>query len=167
MRSDFTILAIDDDANYLMLIEHAWRSTGVNNPFQCATRVDQAFQYLEGEGEYSDRNRFPYPGLITLDLKMPRVDGFSVLQRLKSNPEWADIRSVVLTGSASPGDIKKAYLLGACAYHVKPDAYEDLAKLLRTMFDYWQTTEMARDVIPYKHIEPGFRSQEGQKIAQR
>ncbi len=144
MRSDLTILAIDDDANYLMLIEHAWFSTGINNPFQCVTSGHKAIEYLTGGGEYSDRSRFPVPGLITLDLTMPDGDGFSVLQRLKSNPEWAGIRCVILTGSANPDDIEQAYLLGACAYHVKPDKYDGLAKLLKTMFDYWLTSEVAR-----------------------
>ena len=144
MRSDLAILAVDDDANYLMLIEHAWRSTGINNPFQCVTTGDKAIEYLTAAGEYSDRSRFPVPGLITLDLTMPHGDGFSVLQRLKRNPAWAGIRCVILTGSAHPDNIEQAYLLGACAYHVKPDAYGSLAKLLKTMFDYWLTSEVAR-----------------------
>ena len=133
MRADFAVLAVDDDSNYLMLIEHAWRSIGTNNnAFQTATSGDAAIDYLKGEGEYSDRNRFPDPGLITLDLKMPQGDGFSVLERLKSNPGWATIRTVVLTGSVQPDDIKKAYLLGACAYHAKPNTYEDLAKFVES-----------------------------------
>ena len=142
MRSDFTVLAIDDDANYLLLIEQAWRSTGCDNSFQCATSGEKAIEYLKGLGEYSDRSRFPVPGLITLDLRMDHGDGFWLLQRLKTNPEWTGIRRVVLSGSAYPADIRMAYQLGACAYHLKPDAYEDLVKLLKTVFDYWQTSEV-------------------------
>jgi len=120
----------------------------------------------EGEGEYSDRSRYPVPGLITLDLTMPHGDGFSLLQRLKSNPEWAGIRAVVLTGSAYPEDIQKAYQLGACAYHVKPGAYEDLEKLLKTMFDYWLTSEVARAVIAGEQVKTDIRPQPGQKSDQ-
>jgi len=138
----FTILAIDDDSNYLMLLEHVWRSTGTNNRIQCVGGGDKAVDYLKGEGEYSDRSRFPYPGLITLDLKMPHGDGFSVLQHLKSRPERQVVPTAILTGSAEPDDVKKAYLLGASCYHVKPNAYGDLGKLLKMILDYWLTCEV-------------------------
>jgi len=157
MRPGFAVLAVDDDSNYLMLIEHAWLSIGTTNKvFQSATSGDEAIEYLKGEGEYSDRNRFPDPGLIMLDLRMPQGDGFSVLERLKSKPEWATIRTVVLTGSAQPDDIRKAYLLGACAYHVKPNTYEDLAKLLKAMFDYWPSCEIPQADIVARQPKTNF-----------
>lgn len=153
VRSDLTVLAIDDDANYLMLIEHAWSSSGINSPLHCATSGDKAIEYLKGEGEYSDRSRFPIPGLIMMDLRMDHGDGFSVLHRLKSNPEWMGIRRVVLTGSSYPEDIRKSYQLGACAYHVKPDAHQALVKLLKTMFEYWLTSEVAPSGIADEQIK--------------
>jgi two-component system response regulator len=118
---------------------------------QSATSGGKAIEYLRGEGEYFDRSRFPVPGLIMTDLRMADGDGFWLLQRLKSNPEWMDIRRVVLTGSSYPGDIKKAHELGACAYHLKPGANEDLVKLLKTMFDYWLTSEVAPSLLISAH----------------
>src|SRR2546425_5556896 len=113
----FTILVIDDDPNDQMLIGHAWHSTGSTSPIQSVSGGDEAIAYLKGEGKYSDRFRFPYPALITLDLKMSRGDGLSVLAHLKSRPEWKVIPTAILTSSSDEDDIKKAYMLGASSYH--------------------------------------------------
>jgi len=70
-----------------------------------------------GEGRYADRERFAYPTFIMTDLKMPRVDGFGVLEFLKKNPEWRVIPAVMLSASRDTDDIKKSYALGASSYH--------------------------------------------------
>jgi CheY-like chemotaxis protein len=73
---------------------------------------------------------------------MPAEDGFSVLAHLKRNPEWAIIPTVILSGSRDLDDIKKAYMLGASSYHVKPDTLDALRKQLRVLHDYWMTCEV-------------------------
>ncbi len=80
------ILLIEDDRNDQLLIEHAFRSIGVEMPIRIVDNGQQALDYLNGDGKYQDRERFPFPTTIITDLKMPKLDGFGVLERLKDNP---------------------------------------------------------------------------------
>jgi CheY-like chemotaxis protein len=75
-------------------------------------------------------------------LKMPQGDGFTVLDYLKKNPEWAVIPTVVLSASDDLDDIKKSYILGASSYHVKPTSLDGLRKLTRILFEYWKECEV-------------------------
>ena len=137
-----TMLVVDDDPNDLFLIESAFRTIGVKDAVHTVSGGQDAIDYMMGTGKYSDRSQFAYPTFITIDLKMPGVDGFSVLEHLKKNPEWAIIPTVVLSASNDLDDIKKAYMLGASSYHVKPGALDDLRQLLKVLHDYWMTCEI-------------------------
>jgi CheY-like chemotaxis protein len=138
----FTILIVEDDPNDQLLIERAFRNVGVTAPIQVLNNGAEAIAYLNGDGKFADRAKFQYPTFIMTDLKMPVMDGFAVLQNLKNNPLWAVIPTVVLSASADLDDIKKAYLLGASSYHVKPANSEDLRKQLKLLYDYWMTCEI-------------------------
>jgi PAS domain S-box-containing protein len=135
-------MVVDDDPNDLMLIEMAFRAIGVKDPIHTINGGLEAIAYMMGKGKYSDRSVYAYPTFITTDLKMPGADGFAVLEHLKNNPEWAVIPTVVLTGSADLDDIKKAYMLGASSYHVKPSAPDGLRKVLLALNNYWLTCEV-------------------------
>lgn len=137
-----TILIVDDDPNDLLFIEAAFRASGVDAPIQKISDGEDAIAYMMGEGKYSDRDTYAYPTFITIDLKMPKADGFSVLQHLKKNPEWAVIPTVILSSSRDLDDIKKAYMLGASSYHVKPNTQEALQAQIKVLHDYWMTCEV-------------------------
>ena len=137
-----TIMIVDDDPNDLFLIERAFRRIGVTEPIQTVNGGREAIAYMMGEGKYADRKKYVYPTFICTDLKMPDMDGFSVLEHLKKNPEWSVIPTVVLTSSCDPDDIKKAYMLGASSYHVKPGSAEALRAQLKVLNDYWMTCEV-------------------------
>src|SRR6478752_2177847 len=136
-----TIMVIDDDPHDRILIERAFRAAGVKDPIQVLNDGLEAIAYMKGEGKYADRGLFTYPTFITTDLKMPGADGFAVLEHLRRNPEWAVIPTVVLTGSSDLDDIKKAYMLGASSYHVKPTAPDGLRHILKALHNYWLTCE--------------------------
>lgn len=116
-----TILVVDDDEDDRYLIKRAFEKIGVTDPIHLMKDGVEAIEYMMGEGTFSDRAKFAYPTFILSDLKMPRKDGFAVLEFLKSNPEWAVIPTIILSASADLDDIKKAYMLGASSYHVKPE----------------------------------------------
>ncbi len=137
-----TILVIDDDPNDLILIEKAFRAIGVKDPIHTLSGGTQAISYMMGQGIYADRTIYEYPTFITTDLKMPGADGFAVLEHLRVNPEWAVIPTVVLTASRDLDDIKKAYMLGATSYHVKPNSLDGLRQQLKVLHDYWMTCEV-------------------------
>jgi CheY-like chemotaxis protein len=137
-----TILIVDDDPNDLLFIEKAFRAIGVEDPIHTINGGAEAIAYMRGEGKYGDRTAYAYPTFITTDLKMPGTDGLAVLEHLKNNPEWAVIPTVVLTSSQDLDDIKKAYMLGASSYHLKPGSPDKLRQLLKVLHEYWMTCEV-------------------------
>ena len=135
-------MVIEDDRNDQFLIEKAFRKIGVTDPIQLVADGAEAIAYMKGEGKYADRNKYTYPTFVITDLKMPKCDGFGVLEFLKNNPEWKIIPTIVLSASADVDDIKKAYMLGASSYHVKPQTQEGLQKQLTVINDYWMTCQV-------------------------
>lgn len=158
-----TILIVDDDPNDLLFIEKAFRAIGVTDPIHTINGGAEAIAYMMGEGKYANRNVYAYPTFISTDLKMSGTDGLAVLEHLKNNPEWAVIPTVVLTSSRDLDDIKKAYMLGASSYHVKPSSPEALRKLLRVLHDYWMTCE----VPEVDHTGRQLRTDSGGKLGER
>lgn len=140
-KHNATILLVDDDADFLMFVERAFRQNGVTSPIHCVHDGADAIAYMMGEGKFADRKTYEYPTFIMMDLKMPKADGFTVLQHLKSNPEWAIIPTVVFSGSSDLDDIKKSYMLGASSYHVKPHSMAKLREHLDILHKYWMTCE--------------------------
>ena len=161
-----TIMVVDDDPSDLMLIERAFRAIGVKDPIHTINGGLEAIAYMMGEGKYADRSVYAYPTFITTDLKMPGADGFAVLEHLKNNPEWAVIPTVVLTGSADLDDIKKAYMLGASSYHVKPSAPDGLRNILKVLNNYWLTCEVPEVDSTGRQLPTDSKGKLGERFAQ-
>jgi len=161
-----TILVVDDDPNDLIFIERAFRAIGVKDPIHTVTGGEEAIAYMMGEGKFSDRRLYAYPTFITTDLKMPGADGFSVLEHLKNNPEWAVIPTVVLTASQDLDDIKKAYMLGASSYHVKPSSPDALRQQLKVLHDYWITCEVPEVDSTGRQVRTDSEGKLGERFAQ-
>lgn len=137
-----TILVIDDSPDDQFLIKYTFKKIGVTDPIHLLSDGVQAIEYMMGEGKFTDRKKYAYPTFIMTDLKMPKKDGFAVLEFLKSNPEWAVIPTIVFSGSADSDDIKKAYMLGASSYHVKPRTHGALLHQMLVLHSYWMTCEV-------------------------
>jgi len=135
------ILIVDDDENDRFLLERALKDAGPDVTVRTAQDGIEALAYLDGNDQFADRKRFPFPTFIFVDLKMPRMDGFAVIQHVKKHPKWAIIPALVFSGSSDLDDIKKAFLAGAAAYHVKPASPEERKKLCRLLLDYWARSE--------------------------
>lgn len=141
MNKNPIILAVDDDPNDLLFLEAAFKFIGISTNVHTVGGGHEAIAYLNGEGEYADRGRYPYPDFILTDLKMPGVDGFEVLEFLRKTPEFSTIRAVVLSGSQDADDIRNAYRLGASGYLVKPSSPIELRKIVKTLHDFWVLCE--------------------------
>lgn len=133
----FTILIVEDDPNDVLLMKRALAKTGIDNPAQVVPDGERAVEYLTGTGPYADRQKFPFPGLILTDLKMPRMSGIELLKWLKHNPHYRVIPTIVLTSSMEKSDIQQSYFYGANSYLVKPGSFEELQKMMSTIFEYW------------------------------
>jgi CheY-like chemotaxis protein len=131
------VLVIDDDENDLLFLRAAFRAAGVTSGLQTVCGGAEGIVYLKGEGAQADRVRFPYPDLILTDLKMPGLDGFAVLEFLRQRPERTVIPTIVLSGSQDNDDVKRAYMLGASAYHMKPSSPLELRQLVKILYEYW------------------------------
>jgi CheY-like chemotaxis protein len=161
-----TILIVDDDDNDLILIEKGFRAIGVKDPIHTVTGGAEAIAYMMGEGKFADRTAYAYPTFITIDLKMPGADGFSVLEHIKNNPAWAIIPTVILTSSEDLDDIKKAYMLGASSYHVKPASMEGLREQLKVLHDYWMTCQVPMVDSTGKQLPTNSEGKLGERFAQ-
>jgi CheY-like chemotaxis protein len=137
MSSCSTILVADDDQNDVFFLRRAFQKSGLGHSVAHVPDGQEAIDYLRGEGDYSDRKRFPLPTLLLLDLKMPKVDGFDVLTWLKSQPAWQSLPVVVLSSSSREDDIQRARALGADDYRVKPADFDDLLALAQDVAARW------------------------------
>ncbi len=131
------ILLAEDDENDLFFMQRAFNQSQIANPLHHVKDGEDAIAYLKGEGEFADRTRFPLPYLILLDLKMPRKNGFEVIQWIREQPGLKRFPIVVLTSSKEDPDINRAYELGANTYLVKPVKFEGLVEMMKTLKLYW------------------------------
>jgi len=132
-----TILLADDDEEDRMLAADALAESRVVNDFRFVEDGDELLDYLNHRGKYADAAQFPMPGLILLDLNMPRKDGREALREIKANPDLRRIPIVVLTTSKAEEDIYRTYDLGANSFITKPVSFEGLVRVMRDIRRYW------------------------------
>jgi CheY-like chemotaxis protein len=133
------ILLVDDDSGDVMLAQRAFLKARLVNPIRSLKSGELAIEYLSGEGEYSDREKYPMPALVLLDLKMPGKDGLEVLRwiRAHEDPQVNSLRVVVLTGSDAIRDVNSAYGAGANSFMIKPVDFERFAELSQAFGGSW------------------------------
>ena len=136
------LLIVEDSADEAMLLTRALTGAGVSVPLVILQDGDDAIEYLAGRGTFADRLQHPAPQLLLLDLKLPRVSGFGVLQWVRAQPGLRRLPIVVLTSSGEEQDVINAYEMGANSYLVKPSGFRDLQELARKVHEYWINTNV-------------------------
>jgi CheY-like chemotaxis protein len=136
MKVDLILIA-EDNEDHILLLCRALKKSGVLNPIFVLRDGEEAIAYLRGEGKFADRYQYPLPGLLLLDLKMPKVDGFEVLQWIRQQPGLSRLRIVILTTSDDPHDINRAYELGANSFIVKPLDKQHFLEVTNAIKGYW------------------------------
>jgi CheY-like chemotaxis protein len=131
------VLVVEDNDDDVMLIRRAFEKVAGAKRVVVTRDGSGALRYLFGRAPYEGGERFPLPHLILLDLKMPGVDGFEVLEVIKRSARTRSIPAVVLTSSSDAADIKRCYDLGANSYLIKPVAFEQLADVIAELDKYW------------------------------
>lgn len=134
-----TILVAENDEDDVLLMQEAFASAEILNPVQIVKNGEEAIEYLSGAGEFSDRAKYPLPGLVLLDLQMPRKNGFEVLQWMRTQPVFKVLPVVVLTGLKDTLQIRRAYEMGADLL-AKPTDFDHLVKLSRMIKSSWLAT---------------------------
>ena len=146
MPDQAVILIAEDREDDILLISRALERAHVFNPIQIVRHGEEAIAYLSGEGKFANRDEFPLPSLMLLDLKMPRTDGFEVLSWIRQQPSLKALRVIVLTSSADMHDVNRAYQLGANSFLVKPMDFEDFIGIGKFLNDYWLRTDQAPEI---------------------
>jgi CheY-like chemotaxis protein len=137
-QNDCVILLAEDDPNDVLLIQRALQMSNIANPLQVVRDGADAVAYLNGDLQYADRERFPLPVLLVMDLKMPRKSGLEVLEWLRQQSGGLRrLPVVVLTSSNQSPDINRAYDLGVNSYLVKPAGFDSLVELVKNLDMYW------------------------------
>lgn len=131
------ILMAEDDADDRLLVKDALEESRVLNELRFVEDGEELLEYLRQEGRYSDPESSPRPGLVLLDLNMPRKDGREALQEIKADPNLRRIPVVVMTTSKAEEDIFRSYDSGASSYITKPVTFERLVDLMKTLGHYW------------------------------
>jgi CheY-like chemotaxis protein len=132
-----TILMADDDADDRLMTQDAFAEAHLLNSLRFVEDGIELMDYLYHRGKYSDPADAPRPGLILLDLNMPRKDGREALQEIKADPNLRQIRIIVLTTSKAEEDIYRSYDLSAASYIQKPVTFEALVEVIKTLGKYW------------------------------
>ncbi len=130
-RKPVTVLHVDDNPNDTTLLQVACAKANVDFELQNIGDGDQVIDYLSGAGQYADRTRYRLPGLVLLDLKMPRVEGFTVLKWIRNQSSLKNLPVIVLSGSELQKDIGEALAMGANSYLVKPPSFDSLIAMVR------------------------------------
>ncbi|MBA4149333.1 MAG: response regulator [Verrucomicrobia bacterium] len=141
MDLNFPILIAEDDPNDALFLQRAMQRAGVNNPIRIVEDGEEAIAYLEGREPYSDRQKYPFPSFVWLDIKMPKKNGFDVLGWMRGHPKCSIIPCIVWSSSREERDVRVAYRLGANCFFRKPTRTEDLEKVVKQIFEFWATAE--------------------------
>ena len=140
MKEHAVILLVEDLADDIELIRLSFDRLGLENPIHVVRDGEEAIEYLSGAGKYANREEHPLPELILLDLKMPKVDGFEVLQWLRAQDSLRSIPVLVLTSSEQLKDVNRAYELGANSFLVKPLDFQTMSGAVDLIRTYWLKT---------------------------
>ena len=131
------ILLVEDNRMDVELLLDAFRAARLGNKVHVVRNGQEALDYLLGHGEYANRQEYPLPDLMLLDLKMPGIDGHEVLRQVKETPGLKRLPVVVLTSSKEQGDRALSYDNGANSYLVKPVSLDGFLDMTRQITDYW------------------------------
>lgn len=131
------ILLVEDEPGDVFRIQRAFQKANAVSSLEIVNDGEQAIHYLSGQEAYQDRDRYPLPILILLDLKLPRYSGFDVLNWLRNHPELKHLPVAVLTSSDQQVDIDRAYTLGANSYLTKPPSPNTLQEMVKAIDLFW------------------------------
>jgi CheY-like chemotaxis protein len=131
------ILYVEDEENDVLFMRSAWKKAGLLNPLKVVMDGEQAMEYLSGRGQFANRDEFPMPTLVLLDLKLPKVCGLEVLKWIREQPAIHSLPVIVLSSSNKPQDVGTAYQLRVNAYLVKPSHTQGLIEMVAGLKDFW------------------------------
>ena len=133
MKQSSVILLVENDKDYIYLLEQAFRRADIRNPLKIARYGNEAILYLRGVGIYADRRNYPLPKLILLDMTNPDGSSMAVLGWIREQPQFSNVPILILAGTGQDKEVQKAFDRGANAYLVKRDRLLELTSVVQTL----------------------------------
>ena len=141
-KKAFVVLMAENDENDIIATKRAWKKHHIPNPLYIVNDGEECLDFLHRRGKYSDPSTAPRPGILLLDIKMPKMDGLTVLKHIREDEELRRLPVIILTVSQAEEDRLNSYDLGANAYMVKPVGFENFSEAVRTISLFWELVEL-------------------------
>ena len=141
-KDPFVILMAEDDEHDIVATKRAWKKHHIANPLYIVNDGEECLDFLHRRGEYSEPGTAPRPGIVMLDIKMPKMDGLAVLKQIREDDEMRHLPVIILTTSKAEEDRISGYDLGVNAYIVKPVGFDSFSEAVNTISLFWQLVEL-------------------------
>lgn len=141
-KKPIVVLIAEDDKNDILAIKRAWRKHNITNQLHIVREGEECLDYLNRRGKYSEPSTAPWPGVLLLDIKMPRMDGFSVLKHIRENKRLRFLPVTIFSNSNREEDRLRSYELGANAYVVKPEGFMEFSEAVKNINLFWELVEL-------------------------
>ncbi len=141
-KGPFVVLIAEDDEHDVVATKRAWKKHSITNPLYIVNDGEECLDFLHRRGKYGEPERAPQPGVVLLDIKMPKMDGLAVLKHIREDDELHRLPVVILTTSKAEEDRLKSYDLGANAFIVKPVGFENFCEAVKTINLFWELVEL-------------------------
>ena len=141
-KEPFLVLMAEDDEHDIVATRRAWNKHHITNPLYIVNDGEECLDFLHRRGKYSDSGAAPRPGILLLDIKMPKMDGLAVLKHIREDEELRRLPVIILTTSKAEEDRLHSYDLGANAYIVKPVGFENFSEAVGTIKLFWELVEL-------------------------
>ena len=138
----FTVLMAEDNDHDIIATKRAWKKSHVANPLYIVRDGEECLDYLYKRGKYSETGAAPWPGILLLDIKMPKMDGLTLLKHIREDEKLPRLPVIVLTTSREEEDRIRSYDLGANAYIVKPVGFGNFSAAVKAINLFWQLVEL-------------------------
>jgi CheY-like chemotaxis protein len=141
-KEPFVVLMAEDNEHDIVATKRAWKKHYIANPLYIVKDGEECLDFLRKKGKYSEPGAAPRPGILLLDINMPKMDGLSVLKEIRKDEDLRRLPVIILTTSKAEEDRLRGYDLGVNAYVVKPVGFENFSGAVRTISLFWQLVEL-------------------------
>ncbi len=141
-KKPFVVLMAEDDEHDIVAVKRAWKKNNISNPLYIVNDGEECLDYLYQKGKYSDPETAPRPGILLLDIKMPKMDGLAVLEHIRKDDKYRNLPVIILTTSKDDEDRLVGYDLKVNAYIVKPIGFHNFSEAIKTINLFWELVEL-------------------------
>jgi CheY-like chemotaxis protein len=141
-KKPFVVLMAEDNDHDIVATRRAWKSRNIANPLHIVRDGEECLDYLYQRGKYAEPGTAPRPGILLLDIKMPRMDGLAVLKQIRGDEQLHHLPVIILTTSKDEEDRVRSYDLGANAYIMKPVGFQNFSGAVKTINLFWALVEL-------------------------